>query len=100
LEWIYYLTLTICIPLLFIFTGKSKADRFFGDLSYPVYIIHVLVISILVAIGLSRTNNINKVLIIIGVLFTAYLLNKYIATPIEKYRQKRITKKLAYEKLE
>jgi len=41
--WTRYALLALCIPFLFTFTGKSRADRIIGELSYPMYITHLLV---------------------------------------------------------
>jgi len=90
LEWSYYIALMVSIPLMFSFTSGSKWDKLLGDLSFPVYISHALIITGLVFGGLSKNNDGHKVLIIICVLVFSYLLNRYIATPIEKFRQKRI----------
>jgi len=45
--WWLFLILTASIPLLFSATSKNKIDKFIGELSYPVYINHFLLIQIL-----------------------------------------------------
>lgn len=42
----YYLIVFISIPFLFKFTKNNKFDRFLGELSYPLYLCHFLVIDI------------------------------------------------------
>ena len=44
--WWEFVALTIAIPFLFALTGKNKYDSFAGDLSYPVYVNHFLIIQI------------------------------------------------------
>jgi peptidoglycan/LPS O-acetylase OafA/YrhL len=41
---VFYALITIAIPLLFIASKDSKTDRFLGDLSYPLYVVHFAVI--------------------------------------------------------
>jgi len=42
-EWARYLSISSCIPSLFAITKSNKADRLIGELSYPIYITHILV---------------------------------------------------------
>lgn len=44
--WWLFAILTISIPVLFHKTSKNKYDRFLGELSYPIYICHFLLIQI------------------------------------------------------
>lgn len=94
LEWSYYLTLTLSIPLLFINSGNNKLDRLLGDLSYPVYITHFLIINLFIFFGFSKSVDLNKLLIIATTLVIALLVNKYVSIPIEKYRQARTGNKI------
>jgi peptidoglycan/LPS O-acetylase OafA/YrhL len=43
--WVFSL-LTAALPVLFIKTGGNKFDRFAGDLSYPVYVNHFILIQV------------------------------------------------------
>jgi peptidoglycan/LPS O-acetylase OafA/YrhL len=43
---LYLISITLGVPVLFYFFKKSKFDNQCGELSYPVYISHLLVISI------------------------------------------------------
>lgn len=45
-KWTYLLFTTIAVPFLFTTTRKSKVDRFMGELSYPLYLVHVLIIGL------------------------------------------------------
>jgi peptidoglycan/LPS O-acetylase OafA/YrhL len=44
--WWEFIGLVAAIPFLFTLTGGNKLDRFLGDLSYPVYVNHFLIIQI------------------------------------------------------
>lgn len=44
----YLLFISITIPILFNAYKKSKVDRFIGNLSYPLYICHMLIIGVLI----------------------------------------------------
>lgn len=47
IQWIYFLTLVIFIPYIFKIFKNNSIDKFLGDLSYPIYISHILVIFII-----------------------------------------------------
>jgi peptidoglycan/LPS O-acetylase OafA/YrhL len=42
--WLFYLAFTAAIPFIFSISMRSRADRLLGDLSYPIYIAHWLII--------------------------------------------------------
>jgi peptidoglycan/LPS O-acetylase OafA/YrhL len=92
IKWGTYLVFSLAIPVIFRLTSKSKTDKFLGDLSYPIYIIHFLIIAV------SREFNITSVelrlvFIILLSILISYILNK-ILNPIEKYRKVRLSNKV------
>lgn len=80
----------ISIPVLFNLTKKYKWDRWIGELSYPVYMSHMLVYFVAVALPVSmlKTGWAMAVLTIL----CSIVLNKVIADPIERFRQARLKK--------
>ncbi|MBW0005243.1 MAG: acyltransferase [Hyphomicrobiales bacterium] len=42
--WLFYLLFAASIPFIFAISARSRIDRLLGDLSYPVYVSHWLVI--------------------------------------------------------
>jgi peptidoglycan/LPS O-acetylase OafA/YrhL len=92
-ELIYYSILVICIPYLFTFGKKHNFDRKIGDLSYPIYIFHMLCILITGYFGLQTTTNKARIEVLLIIILVSYLLNRYIADPIESIRQSRVVKR-------
>jgi len=92
---ILFIFFILLIPLTFIFQNKNNIDKEIGNLSYPIYICHILVLQIatmvLIKIGLPNPLYITIVCVIISVVF-AWLLNKFIAAPFERLREKFRTK--------
>lgn len=94
IETAIYLILVVCfacsIPFLFEKTKNMHYDREIGNLSYPIYINHCLVIPI--SIATLRFIGINESLVFIPVIVIsiamALMMVKYIEQPIEKFRQK------------
>lgn len=89
LDWIYYVALSLSIPFVFMLTNANPIDRFLGNLSYPIYISHMLVIKLLSRI-LSDTNSLFMLSLFPILLFVSFLLWKYVDKPIDRYRQRRL----------
>ncbi|HXD92254.1 MAG TPA: acyltransferase [Bacteroidia bacterium] len=85
---IYYICFVIAIPILFNFLKNDKWDNKIGELSYPIYISHLLIIMISTALSFSVLKSSWCILLI--TILISYFLNKFIASPIEKYRQARL----------
>lgn len=88
-EILYYSSVIVLLPLVFQFFKKSKIDMQIGELSYPVYISHIFVIILFQALGFETGKT--GLFVAIVTITISILLNRYIAHPIEKIRQSRIT---------
>jgi len=90
-QWLYILITALSIPFVFRLSNKSRLDQFFGNLSYPIYISNSLVRLIMVTVfGFSvYTKEYVPIQLAVTIVF-AFLLDKYIAEPINKLRQKRV----------
>lgn len=80
-----YMVIAILLPFVFVFTKNNKFDRGLGELSYPVYLVHVFVITVFSAIGVHAA-----IWIVIGSVLGAFVLNFYIANPVERVRSGRV----------
>lgn len=78
------------LPFVFILTKNWKKDSYIGELSYPIYISHMLVLVVMQSSHFPLIGGLGLTLSILTVLFSI-LLNKLIANKIEKIRQKRVT---------
>ncbi len=45
-RWAYILAFSLSVPTIFQYTKASAVDRWIGDLSYPLYIVHLLAFSV------------------------------------------------------
>jgi peptidoglycan/LPS O-acetylase OafA/YrhL len=84
-ECAYFALVALSIPLLFGYFKQHKWDNRIGDLSYPIYISHVMVAMLCQKMHLSS----GWLIALMTVLFSV-LLNQFVALPIEKYRQSRL----------
>lgn len=79
----------LCLPLLFVFQAGRQWDKTVGNLSYPLYIGHMLVISVINQIGLTADAAnfwLRNSLIVIASLGFAWALERWIAAPVEQRR--------------
>lgn len=92
-EMLYFSLITLSIPFVFQASKNSKTDNQIGELSYPVYISHMLVIYVLGIIS-TKFSTISFLheswFIVLFTILIAMILNRYIAMPIEIYRQGRL----------
>jgi peptidoglycan/LPS O-acetylase OafA/YrhL len=79
----------VLLPVMFVFQNHSAFDKYIGELSYPIYICHMLVAG-LTATALAKLSvhqfAVVKSVQLIAVVAVAYGLNRFIAQPIEKLR--------------
>lgn len=87
--------LVASIPTLFRWTKDWKADRYVGDLSYPLYVCHCLVIWIAGVVCGSLTTWSGRVLAIVGTVLFAVALQKWVDVPVDRFRHARLRQRLA-----
>ena len=72
--------------------GEGRWQKWVGDLSYPIYVVHILVKwVILAAQGVERTGQreVSGPSLLAGSVLAAALLEKVVGVPMEKWRQGR-----------
>ncbi|MFP5039474.1 acyltransferase family protein [Parasediminibacterium sp. JCM 36343] len=89
-NYLYLIAFFISIPFVFILTKRWKKDSYIGELSYPIYISHMFVLTIISGIKFPIIfGGIGLSLTLMTIVF-ATILNEWVAKKIEKIRQKRI----------
>ncbi len=84
---LFYGFFVLALPFLFSLTKKSAIDRYIGQLSYPIYLSHwILVLSILAT---TPDPEHNVFLTLLLTLAAAIMLLRYVERPIDVYRQRR-----------
>jgi peptidoglycan/LPS O-acetylase OafA/YrhL len=89
--YIYIILFSISLPFIFQLSKNWKIDLAVGELSYPIYISHMFVITCM-NINLFKLPPVNGLNASITTIFIAFLLNEFIAKNVEKFRQRRIKK--------
>ncbi len=81
--WLFYGLVAVSIPFVFECTRRSAIDRWIGELSYPVYLSHLLVMRLLKPLGLT-----GALPAILGTLIVSVLLVRYVIERIERARER------------
>lgn len=96
-EWMYYALLTTGLPFMFLYSKNLIFDRKLGDLSYPIYISHVLINNVansLIFTRFASTRSYSAIIVFTLSVLISVIMLKYIQNPIEKYRQKRANREI------
>lgn len=90
----------LIIPVLFSFSRNLKIDRWIGELSYPVYLLHFTIM--LLIKGLFMLTGINASLIGIActvvTITSACLLQIFLLQPMERWRQSLVFKSQQHQR--
>ncbi|CAG1066704.1 hypothetical protein BAC1_02334 [uncultured bacterium] len=95
-KWFYYLMLVLLIPGVFSYTSRFRFDRYLGELSYPVYIVHYSVIWLWVILRDRLLDTMPLSVLHLGMLLLtlalAAALFHLVINPMERFRQARVVK--------
>lgn len=83
----YLVILFFSIPVLFKYSKGFKIDRFIGELSYPIYLVHLIVINSLNGLNIFWHRDL---LIIFLSIILSMMMIKFISNAIERKRQNRL----------
>ena len=90
-QWTFYACAWVAIPWLFMVSKNSRIDRYLGELSYPLYIVHFLAVwflpPILLRIGITQGA---PLWIIAASLALSVGLIHFVSNPLERVRQQRV----------
>lgn len=88
-QWIMYAFCVFSLPIIFHMTKNISWDRIIGELSYPIYLSHYLIV--VIAVQLLNINNEWLGLIVVATtILISYLLYIFVVLPINNIRQRRI----------
>jgi peptidoglycan/LPS O-acetylase OafA/YrhL len=87
LRWFYYTAAALSLPIIFAQSQKRDWDRWVGNLSYPVYMVHMLALSITSAVCKGEHN----VYFVLGLtIIVSVALLHFVEAPLDKWRQSRV----------
>jgi peptidoglycan/LPS O-acetylase OafA/YrhL len=92
-EILFYFIFILSLPFVFILSSRNLIDRKIGELSYPVYITHILILAAIYPVIFNHLNlnsNLLGPISFILAVILSLLLNKVVQEPIDKYRHKKL----------
>lgn len=84
----YYAFCIWALPLVFALTRHHRIDRYLGELSYPVYLVHLLIISLALYSGWSGAAL--AVIIVVLTAAAAVALHEGVQKPVDRLRARRV----------
>lgn len=89
--WALYCSFAALVPFVFEATKRSRLDREIGELSYPLYLVHGLVLGIIY----YRWNGIQGLVpdvwaAVVFCLFATYIMRQFVELPIERWRNREL----------
>jgi peptidoglycan/LPS O-acetylase OafA/YrhL len=87
--YLYLFIFFLCLPFVFLLTNKWKQDLYLGDLSYPIYLSHILVLACIHGLKIPMVGG-PGLSLSIWTIVSAILLNEFVVKKIERIRQNRI----------
>ncbi len=85
----FYFAVFLSIPFIFNKTKRSSFDRQIGELSYPVYLSHFLIIRVF-SLFLELDNPFSGVWVLTSTLLFSLIVNRFITRNLEKLRVKKL----------
>ncbi len=85
-RWILYATIAVAAPLAFNAFGRFSFDRWIGDLSYPIYLTHLMVIGLV----LTYEPEHGAWVALAGTLGLSFILLILVDHPVDRWRQARL----------
>jgi peptidoglycan/LPS O-acetylase OafA/YrhL len=79
----------ITIPFLFEKFKNNKIDRYIGELSFPIYITHMFILTFTTLNKFPKIESIGLTTLIITVIFSVFI-HHFLVRPIENWRQARV----------
>lgn len=86
--WVFYILFAAAVPLIFNFTKNFKVDRFIGELSYPLYLVHGLVIGWVTGTFINYSPSTRLLSVIAMSLVVSMAIQVLIDMPIDRVRRK------------
>lgn len=88
LSLLFYIPLAAFIPFIFTLFKNNSLDRYIGELSYPVYILHMIFVKIVFQLNLPKIQFLNTFLISLATIILSVILIKFVQNPIDNIRHK------------
>jgi peptidoglycan/LPS O-acetylase OafA/YrhL len=87
--WVLYLLFAASVPFIFEATKNVKIDREIGEISYPLYVVHGLVVGLVYFRWSGPQGSVPDAWAAVTLsIFAAYIMRQFVETPIERWRNR------------
>jgi peptidoglycan/LPS O-acetylase OafA/YrhL len=87
--YVFLALVFITIPFLFERLRNSKIDRYVGELSFPIYLSHMLILKFTSLDFFPKIESVGFTTLILSVVFSL-IIHNFLVKPIETWRQARV----------
>jgi peptidoglycan/LPS O-acetylase OafA/YrhL len=88
----YFILVFLGLPFVFRATRKSVIDRQLGEMSYPIYLSHLVVFAFFNSFPMfARNNLLLQITSLSTTIFVSFLLVRFVSRSLEGFRQRRAT---------
>jgi peptidoglycan/LPS O-acetylase OafA/YrhL len=94
-RWGFYALAFAGLPALFAWSGRSRLDRFLGDFSYPLYLVHWPTLVLIDALSPGLDANARAGAGLAVSLALAFAVAELIEKPVDRFRQRRFAERAA-----
>jgi peptidoglycan/LPS O-acetylase OafA/YrhL len=90
--------MAVCVPFVFALTKSWRIDRWIGELSYPIYIVHVVAGAVLAkVVNAQGLDDVKGWQLLLATVPLAIFIRICIEDPIDRWRQRMHERKLKSE---
>ncbi len=89
-QLVYYTAVVLCLPFLFALTKDSTTDRVIGELSYPVYLSHLMIIPFFGVLYRPGQPVTTVAAVVFATLMVSLLAIFVVQVPVDRYRGRRL----------
>jgi peptidoglycan/LPS O-acetylase OafA/YrhL len=94
----FFSLMALCVPSIFALTKNWKVDRWIGELSYPVYIVHAVVGAVLAkALHAQNDTDVKGWQLLLATIPLAIAIRLLVEDPVDRWRARMHEKKLRSE---
>jgi peptidoglycan/LPS O-acetylase OafA/YrhL len=87
--WLLYLLFAASLPFMFEATKNVRIDREIGEISYPLYVVHGLVVGLVYFRWSGPQGSVPDAWAAVTLsVFAAYIMRQFVEVPIERWRNK------------
>jgi peptidoglycan/LPS O-acetylase OafA/YrhL len=87
-QWVFYVLVATLLPFLFHWTKDNKVDRYVGEMSYPIYIVHFFILGSTSCLA-NQAPVCGAAGAVASILLSMILL-RYVQEPVDRIRHARV----------